>query len=426
MSLNRRDFVRSVLGTVSLPMFVPQKAFGANDRIRLATIGCGRRATQIVVDSDAGEKFPGELDWAVYCDCIHERADAMAAKFQKRAMYNYRRVLHDKDIDAVLIMATTHWHAQMVIEACMAGKDIYVEKPLGLTIDEGKAMVRAARKYNRVVQVGTQQRSLPADEVACRILRTGAMGKINRVVVPNYGGMFLDPLPGVGKPPPGTNWEMWLGQAPRMRYNPAYLDISDTNPHAWHNFRQFQGGTMTGLGAHGFDMVQWALGMDGSGPVEVSSENSEPDPGGMPKVTWKYANGVVMESRDNDNEKIPWEGGKFFCERGQLNINRNRFNIMPAALKRELTARFGNPEPSREEAHVENFLECMRTRGKPVADVEIGHRSVTVAHLGNIARELGGTLHWNPVTERFIGNRNREADALMSRERRQGYELPDV
>ena len=414
MSMNRRDFTRSVFGTasaVSLPMFIPQKVFGANNQIRMGTIGCGNRGVQLL-DWDAGDEY-----WAVMCDCIHERADAMAAKYDRRAVYNYRRVLEDRNIDAVIVALPSHWLAQVTIEACMAGKDVYVEKPLALTIDESKAVVRAARKYNRVVQVGTQQRSLRADEIACRILRTGAMGKINKVVARNYPGMRLDHLPGVGRPPAGTNWEHWLGQAPRLPWNFKYVDRNEEKE-SWVEFRQFHGGNMTGHGSHAFDMVQWALGMDGSGPVEVSSPDG-PDPGGEASITWKYANGVVMESGD-----APVHGARFFCERGQLNITRNKFNILPFDLKRELTAKFGNPEPSREEAHLENFFDCVRSRSKPNADVEIGHRSATVAHLGNIARELGGTLHWNPVTERFIGNR--KANALMSRERRQGYELPDV
>ncbi len=174
---------------------------------------------------------------------------------------------------------------------------------------------------------------------------------------------------------------------------------------------------MCGWGAHGLDMIQWALGMDGSGPIEAYAGDG-PDQPGDAHVRWMYPGGIMVETGD-----APKPGGKFFCERGQLNLDRNRFNIMPEGLKRELLRGVDVAETP-EENHMKNFLDCVRSRHRPHADVEIGQRSVTVAHVGNIARWVGGRLEWDPVAERFTGNDR--ANSHLDRERRKGYELPEV
>jgi hypothetical protein len=246
-------------------------------------------------------------------------------------------------------------------------------------------MIQAARKYGRVFQVGTQQRSLRPNEIACRLVRSGALGKVHKIVVNNNWGPSGKWLPAEDVPE-GLDWDRWLGQAPGdLPYNNAYI-FPEEGPN-WAGFYAFSGGEMCGWGSHGYDMVQWALGMDRTGPVEVQA------------------------------------GGKCFCERGQINIDRNRFNIMPAGLKRELLRSVDLTETP-EENHMANFLDCVRSRRRPNADVEIGQRSVTVAHLANIARWSGGRLAWDPITERF---RNSDrANGHLDRQHRKGYELPEM
>jgi predicted dehydrogenase len=238
---------------------------------------------------------------------------------------------------------------------------------------------------------------------------------VHKVVVHNYPSPSGEWLPGENVPD-GLDWDKWLGQAPgNLPYNGRYC-FPEEAPE-WPGFYAFGGGEMAGWGSHGFDQVQWALGMDGSGPIEVHA-GDEPDEPNDAHVRWQYANGTVMETGDG-----PRPGGKFFCERGQMDIDRNRFNIMPEELKRELLRGVGSLSETPEETHMQNFLDCIRTRRRPNADVEIGHRSVTVGHLGNIARWVGGRLAWNPVAERFTNSD--KANGHLDREHRKGYELPE-
>ena len=414
MPLTRRQFLRKgvaiAASAIAVPSIIPSAVLGKprrpSDRIGLGFIGVGRRGKQLV------EGLPEGCKVVAVCDAFHSRADEIGAKVGAAVVYDFRRILDRKDVDAVVIATPDHWHALPCILACQAGKDVYCEKPLALTIHEGRMMVNAARKYNRIFQVGTQQRSLKPNQIACRLIREGAMGKVQRVVVANNWSPSWDRLPGENMPD-GMDWDQWLGQAPGdIPYNGKY--IFPENEPGWSSYRAFCGGEMCGWGAHGYDQLQWALGMDGSGPVAVEADGNAGDA----RVRWWYANGVEVETGD-----APKPGGHFSCERGQLNIDRNNFNIMPERLKRELLRGVDVVETP-EENHMRNFLDCIRTRRKPNADVEIGQRSVTVAHLGNIARWVGGKLEWDPVAERFTNNDR--ANEHLDREHRHGFELPEV
>lgn len=401
----RRQFMTQA-AAFALPLVVPASAFAKpTQKVRLGFIGVGRRGKQLL------EAMPDGAKVVAVCDVFKPRAEAVGTKYGAKAFQDFRRIIDRKNVDAVVIATPDHWHALPAILACRAGKDVYCEKPLALTVREGRVMVEAARKHNRVFQVGTQQRSLRPNEIACRLIREGKMGAVKTVVVSNNWSPTDERLPGEDVPE-GLNWDMWLGQAPGdIPYSHGYV-YPEEEP-GWSSYRAFCGGEMTGWGAHGYDQLQWALGMDGSGPVEVEAEGSA----GNAKVRWRYANGVVVETGD-----APKPGGRFFCERGQLNIDRNRFNVMPAKLKRELLRGIDISE-SDESDHMRNFLECVRSRKRPNADVESGQRSVTVAHLANIARWVGGRLEWDPVEERFKSSD--EANKYFDRERRAGYELPE-
>ncbi|MCR4414306.1 MAG: Gfo/Idh/MocA family oxidoreductase [Thermoguttaceae bacterium] len=414
----RRLLVHAVAGGVSLPYLVPRTVLaapgkpGANERVTIGVIGTGGRARLLI------DQLPESGQIASVCDCYLRRAEEAAKQKQARwrIHQDHRRLLDEKDIDAVLVVTTDHGRVLPSIHACQAGKDVYAEKPLTLTIREGRVLVQAVRKYGRVFQVGSQQRSMEMNRFACEFVRSGGIGKIKLVQGINYTG----PNRYQGLPeqpiPEGLDWDRWLGQAEMRPYNAALH-------FGWMGWRDFSGGEMTNWGAHGLDQIQWALGMDDSGPVEIWPVT--PGPNG--KVSYRYANGIEVRL---ELEKGPHGGAIFTGDHGKIEINRNKFTTNPKDLVK-------NPPPEhladkwRDEValwqaryHMENWIDCIKTRQRPVADVEIGHRSITVCHLANIARELGRRLQWDPQKEQFVGDD--EADRYLSRPRRKGYELPEV
>jgi len=313
------------------------------------------------------------------------------------------------------------------VHSCQAGKDVYAEKPLTLTIREGRLMVQAARKYKRVFQVGSQQRSQWQNYAGCELIRNGGLGKISKVIAHNYPSPWNCRLP--AQPiPAGLDWDMWCGPVEPVPYHQD-LYLPRANP-GWLSFRPYSGGEMTGWGAHGFDQVQCALGMDESGPVEVWTEGPKFDsptydqPEGKErgdklcsatKVFFRYANGVVMEPGN------PNMGGAIFIgEKGRVTINRGSCESDPEELAIEALRK--RPAGFNDH-HQKNWLDCIKSRAKPVADVETGHRSATVCHLGNIARWTGRKLQWDPVAEQFVGDP--DANRYLDRERRKPWVAPE-
>lgn len=421
--LSRRHFVRRMavksLAGLSVPLFIPRTVLaygrrpGANDRIYIGVIGTGNRSRQLI------EQLPEQGQVIALADCNLPRAEETnAAKGGGRwAVYqDYRKLLDRDDIDAVIVGTPDHVRALICIHACQAKKDIYAEKPLTLYIREGRVLVQAVRKYGRILQVGTQQRSMAVNRLACEFIRSGKLGKIRVVQGVNYTGpQFCPPLP--EEPvPPGLDWDQWLGQAPWRPYNRQLH-------HGWMAWWDYSGGQMTNWGAHGLDQVQWALGKDDTGPVEIR-------PLGKPKdmnapVHMRYADGVVLRL---ELEQGPMGGAIFTGERGRIEINRNKFTCNPPDLITEMPPQEEIDKWRDEVAlwqaryHLEDWLEAIRERRLPVADVEIGHRSITLAHLANIARYLGRPLRWDPQREQFLNDE--EANSLVERPQRKGYELP--
>jgi predicted dehydrogenase len=293
---------------------------------------------------------------------------------------------------------------------------VYVEKPLSLYVTEGRALVTAARKLNRVVQVGSQQRSMAMNRMGAGFVRDGGLGRLLFIQGKNYGSPEPSRTDLPAQPvPEGLDWDMWLGQAPWRPYNPKARGGAD-----------FGGGDMTNWGAHGLDQVQMALGTDDTGPVEFWPVNDGVSPEGA--LAFRYANGVAVRLEVPTGDL---QGGAIFVgEKGRIEIIRNMFRTDPPQMVKQL------PPPEevqkwRDEValwqakyHMQDWLDCMRTRSKPAGDVEIGHRSVTICHLANIARKLNRRLRWDPAAERFVGDE--EANGLLSRPRRKGYELPVV
>ena len=429
-SLSRRKFLQQgaalAAAGAAAPYLIPSGVLaapgrsGPNDKIGIAGVGIGRQGSG---DLAAALKDPRTRFVAV-ADVNLPRAQATAKKHHGAALKDYRHVLDRKDVDAIITATPEHWRSLICIRACQAGKDIFAEKPMTLTIREGRLMTEAVRRHRRVFQVGSQQRSMPVDQKACEFIRGGGLGKISKVQYWNYPspweyGMQGQPVP------EGLDWEMWCGPTEIVPYHPE-LYIPRGKP-GWLSFCPYSGGEFTGWGAHGLDMVQYALGMDQSGPVEIWTEGpkftpltyTEPESSkrgntitNKPNVFFRYANGVLLEPV----EKAPHFGAHFHGEKGSMTIDRGQATSEPKELAVDLLKNV-----PRGESHVRNWIDCIVSRKRPNADVEIGHRSATVCHLGNIARWVGRKLQWDPVKERFVGDD--EADGHLDRARRKGYEL---
>lgn len=421
--MKRREFLKkstTAVAGVSLPFIVPSHVFGepgrpgANDRIAVGFIGVGGRARWLF----QYDEMPDAQIIAV-ADCYPWRFSDLAEIKPEAKSWNkypdYREMFAKEKLDAVFVETTTHARVLICIQALQAGLDVYGEKPLTLTIAEGRTLVNATRKYNRILQTGTQQRSMPRNRFASQLVREGAIGKIHTVVACNFEG----PKTWTPKPaqeiPKGLNWDQWCNQT---ELRPYHHDLQ----FGWGVWRDYDGGGqswgVTGWGTHSLDQVQCALGTDETGPVEIWPE----EPGEQCKVTMRYANGTLLklEGAKREHEDL---GAIFLGENGKIEILRGDFLTENKDLYKDA------PEPTPEgahetEPHFKNFFHCIRTREKPHADVEIGHRSTTVCYLVNICRDLGRKLQWDPVKEQFIGDD--EANKMLSRPRRAGYELPDI
>lgn len=421
----RRGFLGGLMGAAAGPLVLPRHLVagsgktGANEKIRVGAIGVGGRATLLL------QQLPESAELVALSDCNLPRAEAFKGKAggDWPVYQDYRKLLDRKDIDAVIVATGEFQRVLPCIHACQAGKDVYAEKPLTLYVSEGRALVNAVRHYGRILQVGSQQRSMEMNRVACELVRSGGLGKILEVRAINYGGAEASPAEPFAKEeiPQGLDWNMWLNQTADRPFNPAWM--------GWMRWRDFAGGEMTNWGAHGIDQIQWAIGGDGTGPTELKPLSEGPNG----KVSMKYAGGVQV-NYIIDPGKGPMGGAVFICEKGKLEVNRNKFASNPPEIAKELEKKLDIVEEERKWSdnlalwqakwHMQNWIDCIHSRELPVADVEIGHRSVTVCHLANITRAIGRPLTWDPVKEQFVGDS--EANALLDRPRRKGFELPTI
>ena len=418
---NRRTFLKQAAG-LSAFYIVPRHVLGRgflapSDQISVGFIGLGKQSGGL-----RGQFLKNEARITAVCDVDQPKVAAFAEAVNKHyadkggaATYSgclryddYRKLLNNKDIDAVVIATPDHWHSPIAIAAAKAGKDIYCEKPLSLTVQEGRDMVNATRQYKRVFQTGSMQRSWKEFRQAVKLVRNGYIGQIKTINV-NVGGpprefdLAAEPIPA------GLNWDAWLGPNTIERpynnvLNPA---INASFWGKWRDIRDFGGGGMTDWGAHMFDIAQWGLDMDNSGPIEVL-------PGKEGKgLVYRYANGVEMHH-------TPIEG-KQFCQfigtEGEVKVARGELITTPATLKDKVigeTEKGGAGHPVYfSDNHYKDFLEAIRSRKNPICDVEVGHRTASVCNIGNIAYLLGRPLRWNPTIEQFEGDA--EANKLLSR-----------
>lgn len=430
-STNRRGFLRTSLAALSTGMYAAPllKAAGPtqkNDRLRVGAIGLRYQGAVIA------EKILPYGDLVALCDVDREILEKTRDKFggQAELFEDYRDLLARDDIDVVTIGTPDHWHTKMLIDACRAGKDVYCEKPLTLTIDEGKRIRRVVQETGRVVQVGTWQRSDHRFRLACEMVRAGRIGRLKKASVvlgKNVaGGPFL-PAP----IPSHLNWDLWQGQTPDVPYVPERCHYT----FRW--WQEYSGGQMTDWGAHHVDIALWGIGRDRSGPVEISGSARYPeiqDGYNVPidfEVRYVFEDGLEVEVADHGRNGVMFEG-----EAGRIFVNRENLAGKPVdrleshPLRREdyrlydfdnleRPPRFGKLESIVN--HMGNFYDCLLTRRTPISDVETQHRSVTACHLANIALKLGRKLRWDPEREEFVGDM--EANRHLSRPQRDGFEI---
>lgn len=400
---------------VSAPLILPSRVWSAavspNDRIQLGFIGMGTQNRGLM----SGFLRTPQTQTVAVCDVDRTRrlAAQTVAKdhFAKQgggggceAYEDFRELLARRDVDAVVIATPDHWHALISIAAARAGKDIYCEKPLCQSIHEARAMVKAVRKHKRIFQTGSMQRSSKEFRVACELVRNGVIGRISTVEASVGGpGMPCD-LPGE-TPEPGLNWDLWLGPAPSRPY---HSELSPRGVHKhfpnWRRYREYGGGGVTDWGAHHFDIAQWGLGMDQSGPVEITPAS---DPKASFGVRARYASGVELV-HSNGN------GVVFHGSEGKISVDRGRFSLwLGSQLKSESASECegiarellkSNAERLYASTdHKADWLNSIRTRKPPICDVEVGARTVTVCHLINLAYYHGQRMVWDPKRERFAG-----------------------
>ena len=342
---------------------------------------------------------------------------------------DYRKLLDRKDVDVVMIGTPDHWHTKMVIDACRAGKDVYIEKPLTLTIDEGKHLCKVVKETKRVVQVGTWQRSDVRFREACELVRSGRFGKLKKCIVTIDGNPTGGPFENVPEPK-HINWDLWQGQTPRLPY------CEERCHYTFRWWSEYSGGKMTDWGAHHVDIAHWGIGADATGPVEIDAKGKFPKiKNGYNMPPWfhanlKYADGVELEIRCEG--KI---GVRFTCEKGDVFVTRRSVETDPPNLLKDLgmdrsayklyvhDLKF-KPKVGKLasiENHMRNFFDCVQSRKTPISDIVSQHRSVSTCHLANISMRLGRPLRWDPDKELFIGDS--EANKHVSREQRKGFEI---
>lgn len=406
-----------------------------NDRIHIGLIGSGGMGRADLRDFLRLE----EIDCLAVADVDKRRIEEGVRTVEQRrgkrpdGYQDFRRLIERDDIDVVIVGTPDHWHALPTIHACETGKDVYVEKPLATSIEEGQAMVKAAKKYDRIVQVGTQQRSAGHFADAVKFVQSGELGRIRHVRTWAYidwkGGLGN---PKNGTPPDEVDYDMWLGPAPKRPFNPARFHFT----FRW--FWDYSGGLMTDWGAHMVDIAMWAMEEEPIGAMAMGGAYGYPDdimetPDTQQSIvefpsfsmTWEHMLGCGIG---------PWQrehGVEFHGQNGILIVDRGGWEVHsetdseghPTMYRMKAIPRRGGSSDYHF-AHVKNFVDCVKSRQRPRSDVEIGHKSVIACHLGNIAARLRTQVQWNPKQEKILGNP--EAERLAGREYRAPWKLPTI
>jgi len=427
--VRRRHFLKHAAALAAAPYVVPSSALGGEgatppgDRIGLGFIGIGMMGQGHL---GCCVQYP-DVQILGVCDVDRWRREHAKAAVEQgyaarrpsgtfrgcTAHTDLRELLARDEIDAVLIATGDRWHAAATVMAATAGKDVYVEKPISLTIHEAQAMVEAVRRHGRVCQCGLQQRSTPEFRTACELVRSGCIGEV-KIVYVNHPGTCDDVSLPAEPVPDGLDWDLWLGPAPWRPFNGRF-HCYGRPPRVvpWDFCRDFGGGNLTSNAVHAFDVAQWGLGMDGSGPGEITP----PGAGGCSALTYKYANGALLQvvgrylPRQRPFEVEGWDegtpvqffGAVFVGERGWIHVGRESYlRSHPAEILWQARATDGPGGPVNN--HHQDWLNCIRSRRRPACDVAIGARSTTVSHLGCIAHWTGRPLRWDPAKEEFLAD----------------------
>jgi predicted dehydrogenase len=421
--LSRREFLADAVAAAAAPFIVRASAMGASElpspsnRVSVASIGVNNMGGQhlgTLLGTPAARLV-------AVCDVDAQvRAAALARAERKYGPQggctghnDFREVLDRPDVDAVVIAVPDHWHAPLSLAALRAGKDVYCEKPMTLTISQGRAMIEAVRRTGRVFQTGTQRRSWPQVRHVCELVRNGRLGKVLRVSAGvglnnRQCGPTWEPEP----VPAGFDYEMWLGPAPWEPYHHLRCHYS------FRFILDYSGGQITNNGAHWADVVQWALGADGSGPVEIEGKAAWPTTGLFNtatdfRCTCTYANGAKF-TLSGSGGPVKFEGTEGWIT---LENKADPPSLLSSVIRPDEVRLYDSGGRN----HMENFLHCVRTRREPAAPAEVGHGSATVCHLGNIAMILGRRVKWDAAAERFVNDP--EADRLLARAMRSPWHL---
>jgi predicted dehydrogenase len=394
---NRRRFLNHAgLGLIASPLVLSRAARAAqdrppSDRVVAALIGCGGRGMGLLgIHNDPG------CTLAAVCDVDLDRMAAAKDRIGAADAYqDFRRILDRRDIDAVIIATPDHWHAAITVMACQAGKDVYCEKPLCRTIEEGRKMTEAARRYDRVIQMGTQYRSIARTREACQWVRNGRLGQVHTVRL-THPSNRTHPSEAGRQPPPRLDWDLWLGPAPWAAYHPARCHFT------YRYFMDYGGGALADNGVHMFSVVSWAMGADRTGPVSIEATGRD-EPNNLYdvpvdlRVQYEFADPpftMIWEQAAGRQLNLEFVGSQatlsgfweFQVTQGQADLSPTRGDEL---------------QLERSDSHSGNWLECIASRRRPVMDVEIGHRVTCWSHLGNLAYQLGRKLRWDPAAEQF-------------------------
>lgn len=418
---SRRLFIKNTSLAFGAITILPRHVFGKgfiapSDRINLGFIGLGKQggilASRFVSNTQA-QIVAGAEVWNSKQDWFKKEVESYYAESRNLSNYKavstyleYGELLERKDIDAIVIATPDHWHAKQAIDAMKLDKDVFCEKPMTNTIKDGRDMVKALKKYNKVLQVGSMQRSWDKFIKAHEIVQSGKLGAIKKVLV-NVGDPYraydlpAEPLP------PGVDWNLWCGPAPLLTYHNTIAPEQVKSYPAWRDFKEIGGGRLADWGTHMFDIAQWCLGMDKTGPVSFIPPKEKNAVRGLQMF---YANGIEMVHEDFGRE---W-AVRFIGTEGQLDVSRSFLETTPA----NILAPNGGEAPKffGQGNHYQNWLDAIKSREQPICDVETGHRSASVCHIANIAYELGRPLTWNPEKEKFKGDA--EANKMRKRKKR--------
>jgi predicted dehydrogenase len=408
-TINRRKFIGNSATAALAFTVVPRHVLGGKgvvapgDQIRLGYIGVGKQSHSLLADIGSCK----ETIVLAACDVDQKKLASFktAAEANNKKKNNpstvdaykyYRELLQRKDIDAVVIAVPDHWHAQIAVDAAKAGKDVYCEKPLALTVAEGRAMVSATRKYERVFQTGNMQRSWRDFRHAVELVRNGYIGEIKEINVHVGDPVKQCHLPEMD-PPAELDWNEWVGPSLYRGWHPDLAPkFGDDNWAWWRGYRDFGGGQVTDWGAHMFDIAQWAMDMDNSGPIQFVPPSVPASVG----LSMKYENGVVVNHKDWGEQNAV----QFIGTNGRIEVSREFIRTFPDKGQAKAELKPADKRVYYSDNHYQDWVDAMKKRSRPVSDVETGHRTASVCNIANIAYELQRPLQWNPVTEEFIND----------------------